>query len=204
MDNTIYLQLKDYIRRDIGKDIFLEDIAQLSCPSGIGEEIRGLVVLSGNKVGITVISIVEIIEIIRQVLPSAPILSVGEPRVIVQIDRKNPSGGHLVSIVKAIITSLLFFIGSGLAIMYFHADVNMHEVHKTIYLAVTGQKSNKMYWINIPYSIGIGLGIALFFGILPNKDRSLKPDPLKIGIYKHKKDIDEYIETEARWKHNNR
>ena len=195
MDNNIYLQLKDCIRQEVGQDIYLEDIARLLCPVDIKKEIGKLVVLSGHEVGTTVISAIEVIEMIRSAIPWALVISVGEAEVSIELYRQEESSSmNVVGFIKVFLTGLLLFIGSGLAIMYFHADVNMHEVHEAIYSAVTGEKASNSYWVSIPYSMGIGLGIALFFGFFPNKHKAKTPDPLEIGIYKYKKDIDSYLE----------
>ena len=97
-------------------------------------------------------------------MPQAVVLSVGEKQVSITISKKESKKIDLINFIKLAITCFLLFVGSGLAIMYFHADVNMHQVHETLIIAITGKESISPYWINIPYSIGIGIGIALFFG----------------------------------------
>lgn len=195
MDNNIYLQLKEHIKREAGQAIYLEDIAGLACSIDIKDKIGKLLVQSGHEVGITTINAVDIVEIVRSAMPSAMVFSIGAAKVSIHLYKEKESRkSDIISLMKVALTGFLLFIGSGLAIMYFHADVNMHEVHEAIYSAVTGEKAAGSYWISIPYSIGIGLGIALFFGIFPNKKRSKTPDPMEIGIYKYRKDIDSYLE----------
>lgn len=198
MDSNIYFQLKAHISCEIGQNIYLEDVALLSCQPDMEEKVRKLIVLKEQDKGIKVISAIEVIELIREAIPGARVFSVGETRAFIHIgEKKAAPKSSFMGPFKVVLTWLLLFMGSGLAIMYFHADVNMHKVHETIYTAITGQRGTDLYWVNIPYSIGIGLGIALFFGIFPNRDRSMKPDPLEIGIYKYKKDIKGYLEAET-------
>lgn len=195
MDNKIYLQLKKQVNISLGQTIYLHNIAHLLCPEDIEEKIKKLIIpieYSGNDIT-TSINIIEIIEIINRAIPQVVVLSVGEKQVSITISKKEPKKIDLMNVIKLVISFFLIFIGSGLAIMYFHADVNMHKVHETLTIAITGKESTSPYWINIPYSIGIGIGIALFFGIFPGKNKN--PDPLEIEMFKYEKDVNSYLEN---------
>ncbi|HZJ58478.1 MAG TPA: stage V sporulation protein AA [Clostridia bacterium] len=196
MENFIYLQLEDYFEAEVGQDVYLKDIAELSCDPEAGRRLAELVILEDNRVGTVNLGAIEVIERIRRIMPGVPVLSVGKPRIIIHIfEKKGINKDVVAGPIKAAITGLLLFIGSGLVIMYFHEDVNMRQVHGAIYTAVTGQIDPNSYWISIPYSIGLGVGIAFFFGILTNKRKPVKPDPLEIGISKYKKEIRSYLGT---------
>ncbi|NLJ65913.1 MAG: hypothetical protein GX340_01215 [Clostridiales bacterium] len=198
MDNYIYLHLKDNLKRAVGQDIYLEDVAELSCSPEVRSKLTKLVILQVKGVGVITLSVVEVIDAVRRLIPEIPILSTGESKITIHIHEKiEHSGKSLAGLIRAVITSLLLFIGSGIALMYFHEDVNMHKVHDAIYTAVTGQVATGSYWISIPYSIGLGLGIALFFGLLPDKNKYSKPDLLEIGIHKYKDQINSYLSTKG-------
>jgi stage V sporulation protein AA len=194
MDNKIYLQLKKHISIRSGQTVFLHDVADLLCPVDIKKKIKKLVIpIDNSRDNITTtINVIEIIEIINKILPQAVVISVGEKQVSIIINKEESKKIDFINLIKLAITCFLLFVGSGLAIMYFHADVNMHQVHETLIIAITGE-STSPYWINIPYSIGIGLGIALFFGIFPMKNKN--PDPLEIEIFKYEKDVNSYLEN---------
>ncbi|MFY9177197.1 MAG: stage V sporulation protein AA [Caldicoprobacterales bacterium] len=197
MDKKIYLQLKKQISIKVGQTVYLKDIAYLLCPIEIKEKVEKLVIpIDYNRDSeIITISVIEIIEIISRAIPQTMILSVGEKKVSIaidKIDKEESNKINLTNFVKIVITCLLLFLGAGLAIMYFHADVNMHQVHETITTSLTGQKNVSLYWINIPYSIGIGIGIALFFGIF-SRNKNI-PDLLEIEMFKYKRDVESYME----------
>ncbi|NLN41636.1 MAG: hypothetical protein GX160_06580 [Clostridiales bacterium] len=194
MDNKIYLQLKKHISIRSGQTVFLHDVADLLCPVDIKKKIKKLVIpIDNSRDNITTtINVIEIIEIINKILPQAVVISVGEKQVSIIINKEESKKIDFINLIKLAITCFLLFVGSGLAIMYFHADVNMHQVHETLIIAITGE-STSPYWINIPYSIGIGLGIALFFGIFPMKNKN--PDPLEIEMFKYEKDVNSYLEN---------
>ena len=57
---------------------------------------------------------------------------------------------------------LLLFIGAALAIIYFHEDVSMQQVHQRLYYMITGEFNAQPLLFQIPYSLGLGLGMVLF------------------------------------------
>ena len=82
MDNYIYLHLKDHIKREAGQDIYLDDITELSCSPDVRDKLTKLVILQEKGVGIITLSVVEVIELIRQFIPEIPIISTGNPRLL--------------------------------------------------------------------------------------------------------------------------
>lgn len=196
-ENKVYLQLKSNITKDPGQVLYLKDIANLSCHPDIKKRLEKLVVLPKGEMSFIVMDAIDIVEIIRLAMPSLLVFSIGEMKTLIEVNsEKDKSGKVLWTYIKVAITCILLFLGSGLAIMYFHEDVNMHEVHRNILLAITGENKADSYWLSIPYSIGIGMGIALFFGAFPNKRQKETPDPLKISMYQYNQDINSYLESE--------
>jgi stage V sporulation protein AA len=79
---------------------------------------------------------------------------------------------------------IILFIGSALAIMNFHADVEMSTVLTRIYRMFTGEVvSRPPLLVILPYSLGVGLGITVFFNHLPFSGRRREPSPLEIEVY---------------------
>lgn len=46
--------------------------------------------------------------------------------------------------------------------MNFHEDVSMRDVHIALYEMITGERNEYPYLLQIPYSIGLGLGMIIF------------------------------------------
>jgi stage V sporulation protein AA len=88
---------------------------------------------------------------------------------------------------------LLLFIGAGLAIMNFHEDVSMQQVHQRIYKIVTGKSNEQPLLLQIPYSLGLGLGMVLFFNHLFKKRINEEPSPLEVEIFNYQLDVDQYV-----------
>ena len=88
---------------------------------------------------------------------------------------------------------LLLFVGSGLAIMNFHTDVSMKEVHERIYYLMTGMHHSRPLILQIPYSLGIGLGMVLFFNHLFKQKFNDEPSPLELEVFMYQESIDQYV-----------
>jgi stage V sporulation protein AA len=116
----------------------------------------------------------------------------GEPHTLVELvtDRKKPS------VVRVALVWVLLFIGSGLAIMNFHADVSMMEVHRRIYELVTGRRVEHPLILQIPYSFGLGAGMVIFFNHLFKKKFNEEPSPLEVEMFLYEENVNRYIITE--------
>jgi len=87
---------------------------------------------------------------------------------------------------------LLLFIGTAMTIMNFHYDVSMQEVQQKIHLLLTGKEEEFPLWIQIPYSLGLGLGMVLYLNHWFKKRINKDPSPLEIELHQYQLDIDNY------------
>src|SRR5699024_4221207 len=78
-------------------------------------------------------------------------------------------------------------------IMNFHYDVSMQEVQQKLHFLITGEKTEFPLWIQIPYSIGLGVGMLLFFNHWFNKRFNEEPSSLEIEIYNYQQNLDQYL-----------
>ncbi|MBM7577484.1 stage V sporulation protein AA [Jeotgalibacillus terrae] len=102
------------------------------------------------------------------------------------------------SVALLITVWLLLFTGSALTIMYFHEDVSMAETQMVI---VSMLGNPHPFWFQIPYSIGIGAGMLLFFNRIIKKQFNDEPSPLDIEIYKYEKSVEDYVKSADRRDH---
>ena len=140
----------------------------------------------GNRV---VIDLLQIVRLIRDKAPDVVIDTFGDPQVLVIIaDAPRESRKSVL-----VITWLLLFFGSGLAIMNFHTDVNMKDVHVRITELVTGRKTEHPLWFHVPYSIGIGVGMLVFFNHLFSERFNEEPNPLEVELHLYEENVNTYV-----------
>src|SRR5690625_1564880 len=147
---TLYFRLRRTITVRKGTDIKLGMIASVVTQPDVDEEVKNMVIISkdqtyGEKV---LIDLIDIIRKLQDAYPDVNVECFGEPQTLVFF-RAAERKPHLLF---AVIVWLLLFIGSGLAIMNFHTDVSMQEVHQKLYSYITGEQREYPLMLQIPYS----------------------------------------------------
>ena len=189
---TLYLRLRKRIGIKPGGTVKLGQTARLfSSDPAMEARLQDLVLhrhreSDGNRV---VIDLLQIVQAIREAEPRADIETFGDAQVLVIVSDTPPKPRMLVLAAAW----LLLFFGSGLAIMNFHTDVSMKEVHIRITELVTGRKIDRPLWFQIPYSIGIGTGMIVFFNRLFRKRFNEEPNPLEVELYMYEENVNDYV-----------
>lgn len=196
MHQQIYMQLYTGITVQPGQDLYLKDVARLE---GEVENLRPLMSVHLHTISRTdktyvVLDILTILQKIHKQFPEIDITVVGPEQTVIEVTVEK----KLISPLMLALVWFLLFIGAALAIMNFHEDVSMLAVHQKLYTLVTGKQSEQPLLLQVPYSIGLGLGMILFFNHVFKKRINEEPSPLEIEMFHYKKDIEEYLtDTES-------
>jgi stage V sporulation protein AA len=187
----LYIRLRKNIRVMQGTPIVLEQVAQLIAEPGMEQKLKRLVLIhpqdiDGNYI---VIDMLMIVKAVKSVFPRLSIEHFGDPQTLVEMvtPKKQPHPAVIAFVW------LLLFVGSGLAIMNFHTDVSMMKVHQKIYEFVTGEYQEHPYLLQIPYSVGLGAGMIMFFNRLFRKKFSEEPNPLEVEMYLYQENLQQYV-----------
>ncbi|GGH79216.1 stage V sporulation protein AA [Pullulanibacillus pueri] len=188
---TIYIRLRHKISGVLHETLTLDRLAQVIAPEKIKSHIDKMVIhqIKQEDNSYVVIDAMDIIRRIYQHYPNSDIQTVGPSQTIVVVSTK-PKKARLILFA---LVWILLFIGAGLTIMNFHEDVAMQEVHQKIYTMVTGKVDFKPLILQIPYSIGIGIGMILFFNHIFKKRFNEEPSPLEVEMFNYEQDLDRYI-----------
>lgn len=76
----------------------------------------------------------------------------------------------------------ILLVGSALGLTWFHADVDMPKAMELVYSLITGQAPADPRLITWPYVLGVVLGVAVFYDVLPTK-KAVTPLELKLREY---------------------
>lgn len=190
----VYLRLRKVVRLQADKPILLGQIAQFVTQPEWEEKLQRLVVASPEERegNFLLIDMLRIVERIRQLEMDFQVEHFGEPHSLIefQVQPKRPS------LIFVIFIWLLLFTGSGLAIMNFHTDVSMLEVHQKVYFLLTGDHKEHPLIMQIPYSIGIGAGMVLFFNRFIRKKINEEPNPLELEMFNYQQNVNQYVVIE--------
>lgn len=191
---SLYIRLRKKMRVRRGEPVYLGQIAQLLTEPEYEQKLQMLELYHPHEQdgSLVLVDMMLIVRKVKELYPSIQIEHFGEPHVLIEIQgRTKPPSLLLIGLV-----CLLLFVGSGLAIMNFHADVSMAEVHRHIYKLLTGKEEERPLLLQIPYSIGIGIGMMTFFNHLFKKKFNEEPSPLEVEMFMYQENVNHYIITD--------
>jgi len=191
MERQVFIRLRHRLEADPDELILLGHIAQVAGDRRYKEKLERLPIYQVSKAdqSMVVLDVMKVIEAVHKSFPDLDVQTVGGSETIVEI--QYPKRG--LSPVLFVGVWLLLFVGAGLAVMNFHEDVSMRDVHILLYEMVTGKENRYPYLLQIPYSIGLGLGMILFFNHLFKKRFNEEPSPLEVEMFKYQLDFDHYV-----------
>ena len=188
--DTVYIKIEQNVKVQ-NKTIFLEDIAKLYCTdkkivNELNKEIVKVITVNENMKYI--FSIMKIIELINNRYPEIKIVNMGEKAFILDyiIPSKKKQYGQWL---KAAFVSLTIFFGSAFTVMTFNTDVSVGEVLDKTYELVMGVPKKDGSILEISYSIGLAIGIIVFFDHFSKKKMQKDPTPIQIEMREYEESI---------------
>ncbi|WP_045517423.1 stage V sporulation protein AA [Neobacillus niacini] len=191
MEKTVYIRMRNRVLAKPEESIYLMDIAQIIAPETVIPELKKLIVhqISLKDKNIVIIDVMKVIRLISGLLEDVDVQTIGPAQTIVEVILKKKQ----MSFPFFILIWFLLFFGSAMAIMNFHDDVSMRSVQEKLYKIITGVEDSKPWIFQIPYSIGLGLGMILFFNHVFQKRINEEPSPLEVEMFNYQMDLDNYV-----------
>lgn len=142
-----------------------------------------------KKKQVQVFSVMKIIERILQEYPQAEVNNIGEKDFVLEYD-PNQSSMRWVEIAKVAGICLIVFFGAAFSIMAFNNDVSVTKIFSKLYMQVTGNESSGCTELEICYSIGLAIGVIIFFNHFGKKKITSDPTPVQVQMRKYETDVD--------------
>lgn len=193
MEKTVYIRMRHRVQVHPKDTVYLHNLAQIIGNIEIYNELKDLPIyyVSENDSSNNII-IIDVMQVIRKITKAdedVEVQTIGPSQTIIEVVFKKKG----VSIPLFLLIWFLLFFGSALAIMNFHEDVSMHEVHERLYTIITGKVEEKPLLFQIPYSVGLGLGMIIFFNHVFRKRLNEEPSPLEIEMFNYQQNLDQYV-----------
>lgn len=191
MAEIVYLRMKKNLDISYFQTVKLKDIALISTTSPYQKELENMNVyrITEADQNIVVIDSFLIIEHLNKVFQNLEIQLIGPTHTIIRITQENKRK----PILFVAFVWILLFIGAAMTIMNFHYDVSMQEVQQKIHFLFTGEENDYPLWIQIPYSLGLGIGMLLFLNHWFKKKFNEEPSPLEVELFNYQQNLDQYI-----------
>ncbi|MCL2376762.1 MAG: stage V sporulation protein AA [Defluviitaleaceae bacterium] len=179
----------------VGKEhVVVKDVADVLAATDIQKRVENVRLLTvGGKDGVYLLSIIDVMKAISAALPGHSINNVGEMDTVVSVKAVPPKKRAVVKWLKVALVSLILFTGASTAIMTFHTDSQMGTVFQRYHKIFFGEEVEKPYIINVPYSIGLAVGIVVFFNHFGGKRMTKEPTPIEIEMATYEKDVEDAV-----------
>ncbi len=199
-NTTIYIKAEQNVELQ-SDDVYIKDIGKMICSDDkILSRIK-TIKLHHFKQGESkrqVISILKVIEEIEKLYPNAVIENIGEKDILVERIYVNQHKG-LVQLLKIIFVAGISFFGTAFTIMAFHNDIGINDVFSRVYEIVTGQSAGGYTILEFAYSIGLAIGIIVFFNHIGGRRITKDPTPIEVEMRIYEQDVNNaLIETADR------
>ena len=177
------------------EDVFLKDVASVRCAdSQIEAKVKSIKIhkFHSGQDKKCVISVLKIISLIEERCPGVTVDSLGEPELLVEIVNVNRHKGWQQGL-KIALVSLVSFFGTAFTIMAYHNDIGIRDVFAELYLIVMGTESEGFTALEVFYSIGLALGIIVFFNHIGGRRITKDPTPIEVAMRNYEEDVDKAL-----------
>lgn len=177
------------------KNIIVNDIAEVYAPANMKSKISSIYVMNikDDKKKNYLISSIDVIKAISKEYPEYTINMVGEKDTIIEYQPQEPKNNKLWIYTKIFFVVIILFAGAMTAIMSFHTDAQIPEVLENYYYIFFGQKVERPLIIELPYSIGLAVGIIVFYNHFFSWHITDDPTPLEVEMTTYEQDVDDCI-----------
>lgn len=202
---VVYIKLERNIEVQEA-DVFLKDVASVRCSDkNIAARVKAIKIhrFVQERQKRCVISVLKLIELMEKSCPGIQVESLGEADVLVEwisVDRHK--GWQQWS--KAALVAAVSFFGTAFTIMAYHNDIGIRDVFDQISQLVMGEAETQLVRtgeavLEVAYSMGLGLGIIIFFNHVGGRKITKDPTPIEVALRKYEQDVDTtLIETADR------
>ena len=182
-DKTAYLKLNQ-ISEVHEKSVFLKDVAEVYCDDKVTlNRLNALKIkiIHQEKNKRYVESVLDVIQKIHEMDASIQVTNLGEVDFIIDY-QKTKTPRLAWAWAKTIFVCLLCFCGAAFAIMTFNNDANVRDVFQELYRLITGKEAAGTTILDLTYSIGLALGILVFFNHFAKWKLNTDPTPLEVEM----------------------
>lgn len=191
MSQTLYVKVDKNVLIQTNS-VHLRDFAEIFCAEKpVEAKVKSLRFPTPqiHGPGRYVYSILDVIGVIDQEYPNLDIQNLGETDFIFTVE-KTAQPGIIRSWCKTAAVCILAFFGAAFSIMAFNNDVGITSLFGQLYETFTGQKSDGFTILEVSYSVGVGLGILIFFHHFARKKGVSDPTPLEVEMRTYEEEID--------------
>ena len=197
---TLYLKLERNVEIE-KEDVQLSDLGKLVCANkDILAHAKAMKIYKfrDTKPLRQVVSVMKIIESLQKLYPELTVETLGETDIIMERVRVNREKGP-AQWLKIAFVCLICFFGTAFTIMAFHNDIGINKVFMKVYEMIAGEASDGFTILEVAYSIGLAIGIIVFFNHIGGRRITKDPTPIEVEMRIYEDDVNNaLVETADR------
>ncbi|MBD5479542.1 MAG: stage V sporulation protein AA [Lachnospiraceae bacterium] len=196
-DTVCYIKLNRNVETTQA-DVFLKDIGSIRCADKlVAAKVKSIKVYkfcsteekkNPYEEKRCVVSVLKIIELIEENCPDVTVESLGETEVLIERINVDTHKGWQQAL-KAFFIALISFCGTAFTIMAYHNDIGIADVFTRIHQIVMGSEPEGVSALEIAYSVGLSLGIIVFFNHVGGRRLTKDPTPIEVEMRKYETDV---------------
>lgn len=176
----IYIQLASRAKVSCGETLILGDAAKVIGP----EDALRMPLRCPDLTGIWKLQAIDVAAAVRSRYPGEEVSLFGADTCYVH--RVKACHRDPTRVLRTLAAFLILCLGSALGLAWFHSDVDMPDAQYAVYEALTGSTPRDSRLITIPYTVGVALGVAVFYA-LPARSATT---PLEVKLTAYQEDME--------------
>ena len=188
MAGTVYIKLEQKTQL-MKNDVTVGDLGTVFCKDlNVQSYVRTLQLYKFQNVQgaakhpkRVIISVMQIIKLVQEKYPSYNVINLGETDVVVEIVKVKKQKNILVWL-KVLMVCLICFFGTAFTIIAFHNDIGITAVFSRFYENVTGNKSDGFSPLEVSYTVGLAVGMCIFFNHIGGRRITKDPTPIEVEM----------------------
>lgn len=193
MKKTLYLKIEQGIETK-KTSVTIGDVATLECAeSAVVNRLKTekLFSMDEGKNSRRVVSVLFVIQKIHEVYPELEVQNLGETDFVISYHpKKQPK---LLENLKIAFVCAMSFFGSMFAMMTFNEDVSTNDIFEKMYEWVMGYRPSGVTVLEITYSIGVSVGIIIFFNHIGKKYLTDDPSPVEVEMAGYEQQVNQSL-----------
>ncbi len=180
------------------KKVYIKDVAEVYAPDEILKRVKNIKIMEIKEEDQRnyLISIIDIINALDKAMPGYTINNVGEMDTVLEYSPVKEKNKSFTKTLKVIAVTIILLAGSTTAIMSFHSDAQMSKVFENYYYIFFNERVENPMILDIPYSIGLAVGIIVFFNHFMGKKITTDPTPIEVEMSTYEANVtDNVIDT---------
>lgn len=189
MSTILYLKIDQCIQVP-NVLVTIGDVAKLECTdTSVVNRLKKAELLQADKNpnDRKVVSVMLVIRKIHEIYPDLEIQNVGESDFIISLKPGKPA--KIPEFFKVFLVCTISFLGSIFAMMTFNEDVSALDSFRKVYTWVMGMPPEGSTILELGYSLGVSVGIIVFFNHFGKKRLTQEPSPVEVEMSGYDKQV---------------